>query len=322
MNSKKQMDESYRCPVCETALLLSGSKLVCSNKKTPHKFPFVDGRPVLINEANSIFTHADFVGKARTFFRPSPEHFLKRFARSLMPSVDSNVGARGNYRRFAETMLEDVARPRVLVIGGSVEGAGFEALSENPNIELVRTDVAWGESVDLICDIHDLPFRDGAFDGVVVQAVLEHVLDPFRGVDEIHRVLKPRGVVYAETPFMQQVHGGRYDFMRFTFLGHRRLFRRFEEIEMGAVCGPGMALAWSWRYFWWSFTENAALRQMIVFFTNWTAFFWKYFDRILVNKPRALDAASGYFFMGRRSKTVLSDRDLLAIYDRVNPLTM
>lgn len=308
--------EAYQCPVCQSVIEARGSKLVCLNKKTAHSFPSVEGRPVLINEATSIFTHAEFVGKKRTFFRPSPESFLKRFARMLMPSVNSNIGARQNYHRFAEELLKDSKRPRVLIIGGSIEGEGFEALSGNDRIELVRSDVAWGERVDLICDIHDLPFRDQTFDGVVVQAVLEHVIDPFKGVDEIYRVLKTRGIVYAETPFMQQVHGGRYDFMRFTFLGHRRLFRRFEEISMGAICGPGMALAWSWRYFWWSFTSNAFLRQLIVFFTSWTAFFWKYFDRFLVHRPQALDAASGYFFMGRRSKSVLSDRDLLAIYDR------
>ena len=66
-------------------------------------------------------------------------------------------------------------------------------------------------------------------------------------------MLKGRGVVYAETPFMQQVHMGPYDFTRFTHSGHRRLFRRFEEVESGAVCGPGMALAWAYQYFLLSF---------------------------------------------------------------------
>ena len=50
---------------------------------------------------------------------------------------------------------------------------------------------------------------------------------------EIYRVLKSDGIVYIETPFMQQVHGGKYDFTRFTYLGHRRLFARFQEIESG-----------------------------------------------------------------------------------------
>ena len=80
----------------------------------------------------------------------------------------------------------------------------------------------------LICDANDIPFENGSFDGVVLQAALEHVADPYRCVEETHRVLKEKGLVYAETAFMQQVHGGRYDFTRFTRLGHRRLFRRFD----------------------------------------------------------------------------------------------
>ena len=34
---------------------------------------------------------------------------------------------------------------------------------------------------------------------------------------------------------------GRYDFTRFTDLGHRRLLRKFEEVERGPIVGPGMA---------------------------------------------------------------------------------
>jgi hypothetical protein len=107
----------------------------------------------------------------------------------------------------------------------------------------------------------------------VAQAVLEHVLDPWRCVEELHRVLASGGLVYAETPFMQQVHEGRFDFTRFTHLGHRRLFRRFEELDSGAVGGPGMALAWSWRYFLWSFARGPLSGSLLTTFASFTSFF-------------------------------------------------
>jgi hypothetical protein len=113
---------------------------------------------------------------------------------------------------------------------------------------------------------------------------------------------------------MQQVHMGRYDFTRFTHLGHRRLFRRFEEIDSGAVCGPGMALAWSYQYFLLSFATSRIVRALIRAFTSLTAFFLKYFDHFLVETPGALDAASGCYFMGRKSDRTLSDRDLITLY--------
>ena len=41
-----------------------------------------------------------------------------------------------------------------------------------------------------VCDGHDLAFQDQSIDAVIVQALLEHVLDPQRCVAEIHRVFK------------------------------------------------------------------------------------------------------------------------------------
>ena len=93
----------------------------------------------------------------------------------------------------------------------------------------------------VICDAHDLPFKEKSFDAIICQAVLEHVADPYRCVEEMFRVLKPKKFIYVETPFMQQVHMAPYDFTRFTYLGHRRLFRRFKEIDSGIACGPGMS---------------------------------------------------------------------------------
>ena len=43
------------------------------------------------------------------------------------------------------------------------------------------------------------------------------------------------GVVYAETPFLQAVHEGPWDFTRFTESGHRWLFRAFERLDSGVV---------------------------------------------------------------------------------------
>jgi SAM-dependent methyltransferase len=179
---------------------------------------------------------------------------------------------------------------------------------------LVETDISPGPRTVLVCDAHHLPFQNESFDGVIVQAVLEHVFDPNRCVEEIHRVLKMNAVVYAETPFIQQVHEGRYDFTRFTHLGHRRLFRRFTELESGAACGPGMALAWSYQYFLLSFAESRIIRNAFLVFARLTSFYLKYFDYFLIKKRGALDAASSYYFLGEKSDHTLSDEKLLAHY--------
>jgi hypothetical protein len=102
--------------------------------------------------------------------------------------------------------------------------------------------------------------------------------------------------------------------MRFTYRGHRRLFRNFEEIKAGMTGGPGMALAWSWQYFLRSFAKSARAQQYLSMFGRLTAFYLKYFDYLLKDIPTNYDAASGFYFMGRKSKTTLRDKDLVRIY--------
>ena len=49
-------------------------------------------------------------------------------------------------------------------------------------------------------DIETLPFRDGSFDLVTANMVLEHVAKPHRLVTEICRILEPGGLFLAHTP--------------------------------------------------------------------------------------------------------------------------
>lgn len=49
-------------------------------------------------------------------------------------------------------------------------------------------------------DATRLPFPDNTFDHVIASEVLEHVPDDQRALDELHRVLKPGGVLAATVP--------------------------------------------------------------------------------------------------------------------------
>ncbi len=307
-----EIQELLRCPVCKEKIKIDKEYIKCMNCQSI--FPIIKNIPVLINEKQSIFSISYFRNNRDTFFKISRENEFKAIFNKLIPTISKNIKAEKNYRKFADLLFNRISRPKVLIIGGSILGEGIKSIFEHSSIELIESDVSFGPRTSLICDVHDIPFEDASFDAVIVQAVLEHVVDPYRAVDEIHRVLKEDGLVYAETPFMQQVHGGRYDFTRFTYLGHRRLFRKFTELESGACLGPGSALAWSYQYFFLSFTKNLYLRKFIYIFAAITSFYLKYFDYLLIDKDAALDAASGYYFMGQKSLNVLSDRELIMLY--------
>ncbi len=308
------VQNSLRCAICKAKLERVNEEFLCTNSQCNAHFPIIDGIPVLINEAASVFLLDDFTSQRGPTFNLPADSKIKKILWQAIPSISKNIKGKQNYEKFAELLTNQSTAPKVLVVGGSIIGQGMEPLLASQSIELVESDVSFGPRTMLICDAHDIPFEDNLFDGVIVQAVLEHVVDPYKCVEEIYRVLNKQGLIYAETPFMQQVHLGRYDFTRFTHLGHRRLFRKFEEIDSGAVCGPGMALAWSYRYFLLSFTKSKILRKLILTFTSLTSFYLKYFDYFLINKTGVFDSASGYYFIGKKSDHILSDRELITLY--------
>lgn len=77
--------------------------------------------------------------------------------------------------------------------------------------------------------LHDvsapLPFPDASFDGVVLKDLLEHVPDPVAVVNEVQRVLRPGGRVFASSPDAQRWVWDDYTHRRpFTRKSFRLLF--------------------------------------------------------------------------------------------------
>jgi SAM-dependent methyltransferase len=287
------------CPVCKRELEAQLHCVACNIS-----YPEANGRPVLLNEANSVFLIAEFTAPEEKFAPPAGATLLDR----LIPSDTVNVGSKRNYPRLAAMLPREA---RVLVIGSGTGGYGSEPIY-NSDFCVINTDVYPSPGCDVIVDAHDIPFADATFDCVIAQAVLEHVVDPPRCVAEMHRVLKPNGIIYAETPFMQQVHMAEFDFMRFSHLGHRRLFRNFTEIASGVGCGPGTALAWAWKYFWKSFVPSRGVAWYVIgAFARLTSFGFALCDHFLSERPGAYDAASGFYFLGQKSTSPLPDRELL-----------
>jgi SAM-dependent methyltransferase/uncharacterized protein YbaR (Trm112 family) len=307
----EELERALVCPACRHSLEVESEHCRCV--QCGAEYPICDGVAVLINELNSLFMISGVLRAKQNLFAP-PASAWRRALSQCMPVLSQNICGRHCYTRVAEELLRLTPKPRVLVIGSCVLGSGMEVLLDNPNIQVVESDVELGSRAAVVFDAHDIPFEDDSFDGVIVQAVLEHVIDPQRVVSELQRVLRAGGIVYAETPFMQQVHMGAYDFTRFTHSGHRRLFRHFDEVESGIACGPGMALAWSWQYFLMSFARKQTGRTLAKAIARLTAFPLKYFDRFLARRPAAYDAASGFYFIGRKADHPIDDRQLVSEY--------
>ena len=297
MTSDRQL--LLQCPKCGHAPLQAPECRACRTC-----FPVVRGQPVLIDFEDSIFRPEEY----REERLPEPQSG-SRLGRVLAQfTYGENSVAAGTVTHFRD-LLHRRERRRVLVIGGGTVGSGSQSLYEDTALSVIGTDIYPSAHTHLVCDGHKLPFRDGSFDGVFIQAVLEHVLEPHRVVAEIHRVLAPDGIVLAETPFLQQVHLGAYDFTRFTFSGHRWLFRRFAQLDAGLVAGPGIVLLWSIAHFLKSMGLGPKLTAIMTL-----PFFWlRLLDRF-ARPPLALDGASGVYFLGRKSADAVPPRQMLDYY--------
>ena len=303
----ERIESLLRCPRCGSGLR-GGAPWRCGDADCGYAeagFPTIDGKPALVDFADSILDRDQLIQSAGASFIARAPTTLRRLREW---AVGRNEVAAGNCRRFIEQCRAFDA-PRVLVVGGGARGSGAEALYEAPDLRVVGTDVYASPNVEILADGHRLPFADKSFHGVWIQAVLEHVVEPQRVVDEINRVLVDGGVVYAETPFLQAVHERAYDFTRFTRSGHRWLFRSFAELRSGTIGGPGESLAWSLRYLARGLFRSDKIGSLFTL-----AFFWlRYLDRLIDEKYRA-DAATGVFFLGAKGEAAITPRDLIDYY--------
>jgi SAM-dependent methyltransferase len=72
-------------------------------------------------------------------------------------------------------------------------------------------------------DVCKGPLRTSAFDLVIAEQVLEHVLWPFRAVRHVFEMLRPGGIFLVTTPFLLRIHNHPVDCSRWTEVGIKHL---------------------------------------------------------------------------------------------------
>jgi SAM-dependent methyltransferase len=168
------------------------------------------------------------------------------FADEAAPGVDAGDDdmpiSENGYDDETVGWIEGLAEGLILDVG-----AGYRPVYYSNVVNFEMMDYA---TTDVVGAAHRLPFKDGAFDGVISIAVLEHVKDPFRCAAEIARVLKPGGWLKCCVPFLQPLHGYPHHYFNMTHEGLRTLFEGRLTIERQEVTNPThpvWAIAWQLR---------------------------------------------------------------------------
>lgn len=94
-------------------------------------------------------------------------------------------------------------------------------------LDYYKTALEWYQSrPDIFGDAHLLPFRDATIDTVLLLDVMEHLARPDDAIAEIRRVLRPKGKLILQVPFLYPIHDAPLDFQRWTQFGLTALLQK------------------------------------------------------------------------------------------------
>lgn len=84
------------------------------------------------------------------------------------------------------------------------------------DLQVTYINLSTVKGTDIQAHATNIPFQDSSFDVVICSELLEHVFNPLAVLHEIHRTLRPGGIVLICVPFLYHIHGDPYDFGRYT----------------------------------------------------------------------------------------------------------
>lgn len=168
--------------------------------------------------------------------------------------------------------------------------------------DIINIDIHKYDEVDIVADIVDLPIEDNMADLIINIAILEHVDNVEKSVDEMLRVLKPGGKIFCFVPFMQPFHSAPQDFHRWTMLGIEKLFSNYEILKVDIAAGPSSGMLWvvqEWLAILFSFGSKL-LHDAILMVLMVLTMPVKLLDIILVKFPNAEKIASGFYIVATK----------------------
>jgi uncharacterized protein YbaR (Trm112 family) len=197
------------CPVCRGEVVLDADGRQLSCRGCPQRFPVVDGVPIMLADPS----------------RAGVSH-------------QRQLPLRPGYSRWKERVILRSLTDAQIALDF---GAGRQDL-DDPCI--IKMDLVFDPTLDLVGDIHALPFKADVLDFVFGGAVMEHLPRPGQAIAEMYRVLKPGGFVYADWNFLAAYHGYPHHYFNATKNGVQESFQQFTEIDCGVAPfhGPAFAL--------------------------------------------------------------------------------
>ena len=203
----------------------------------------------------------------------------------LIKNVQINQFYLKNQKDFRDLILSNIQEGDTVLDLGKGMREKFNMINCS---KLETLDVnEYDDYPDIICDLcgeinDDLKNR---YDKIICLAVLEHVYNPFKAIENITKLLKDGGKVYGMVPYLYHYHAPDdlkfQDYFRFSKDALSYLFKDFKEVELYPIRGKlstslNILLEGKWK----KYIEK----------TKINIFFNKFFNK-------NLDQCSGYNFI-------------------------
>lgn len=147
---------------------------------------------------------------------------------------------RGTLLNLLENLTHEVEFPGPIYEFGAYRVPGQRHLphvrSYFSGKSFVGCDLRFGPGVDEVQDLHELALEDASVGTALLFDTIEHVRNPWRAMSELHRVLKPGGLLVMTSVWYFPIHAYPDDYWRFTASAFRSLFERLETVSV-AMCG-------------------------------------------------------------------------------------
>ena len=194
-----------------------------------------------------------------------------------------------NNKDFRDQILKDInIDDEVLDIGKAMRDKFNKIVCKNVETLDVND---FGNYPDIVCDIcSDVTQLENKYDKIICIAILEHVYDPFKAVDNLKKMLKENGVLYGFVPYLYQYHAPPdlkfQDYFRFSKDSLSYLFKDYKSLEIYPLRGR----------------ISAPLH--ILFGVKWKKYFEKtkinfFLDKFISDEKNSIQC-SGYNFIAKK----------------------
>ena len=163
-------------------------------------------RPLLIRVSYWIRPLVAFVYKGKTFKDPIDGKTFRSFLPYGYEKVRANVLSPSTLslerHRLLWLFLKNETlffKKKLKVLHFAPEQAFYKRFRNLQNLDYTTTDLN-SPLADVKADICDLPFDDNSFDVILCNHVLEHIPNDKKAMEELYRILKPKGWAILQIP--------------------------------------------------------------------------------------------------------------------------